>query len=75
MSATTTQDQPARVFRYGDHKIPDPGAEYSSEQVRTHLTTYFPELAQATSDERALADGTVEITFRKQVTTKGSGDG
>lgn len=64
-----------RVFRYGQHEIPDPGPEYSPEQVRSHLTTYFPELAQAKTDEQTLADGTVEITFRKQVTTKASEDG
>jgi PRTRC genetic system protein C len=63
------------VFRYGQHEIPDPGPEYSPEQVCAHLTTYFPELAQAKTDEQILADGTVEITFRKQVTTKASEDG
>jgi PRTRC genetic system protein C len=64
-----------RVFRYGQHEIPDPGPEYSPEQVCSHLTTYFPELAQAKTDEQTLADGTVEITFRKQVTTKAGQDG
>lgn len=62
-----------RIFRYGDHTIPDPGLAFTPEQVRAHLVTYFPELAQATIQETTLADGTVEITFRKQVTTKGNG--
>lgn len=62
-----------RIFRYGDHTIADPGPEYTAEQVRAHLVTYFPELAKATTQENTLPDGTVEITFHKQVTTKGNG--
>jgi PRTRC genetic system protein C len=61
-----------RIFRYGDHTVPDPGPEFTSEQVRAHLVTYFPELAKATIEEKPLPDGTIEIHFRKQVTTKGS---
>lgn len=43
----------------------------SIEDVRRHLAAYLPELAQATHTENTLPDGTVEITFHKQVTTKG----
>jgi PRTRC genetic system protein C len=64
-----------RVFRYADHTFDDPGADYSVEQVRQALLPYFPELAQATAEERPLADGTLQITFRKQVTTKGAAGG
>ena len=32
---------------------------------------YFPELGQAIYSETTLPDGTLEIAFRKQVTTKG----
>lgn len=35
----------------------------------------FPQLAHATIEEKTLPDGTVEITFRKQVARKGAGDG
>jgi PRTRC genetic system protein C len=63
---------PRRLFRYGEHTFDDPGPQYSPDQVRSHLTAYFPELGQATAHETARADGVVEITFRKQVTTKGS---
>jgi hypothetical protein len=31
-------------------------------------------LALATTEEKPLPDGTLEITFRKQITTKGAGD-
>jgi hypothetical protein len=33
---------------------------------------FFPELARATTEEKPLPDGTLEITFRKQITTKGA---
>lgn len=61
-----------RVFKYGDKTFPDPGAEYSVEQVLQHLRTYFPELGHAKTEEKVLDDGTMEITFSKQVTRKGA---
>jgi PRTRC genetic system protein C len=70
MSDTTILTR--RVFRYGDHTFDDPGAAYTPEQVRAHLTAFFPELARATTEEKPLPDGTLEITFRKQITTKGT---
>jgi PRTRC genetic system protein C len=60
-----------RVFRYGDKTFPDPGAEYTAEQVLQHLQTYLPELGHAKTEEKLLEDGTLEITFSKQVTRKG----
>ena len=66
--ATTTR----RIFKYGDMTFPDPGAEYSVEQVLQHLRTYFPELGHARTEEKTLDDGTREITFSKQVTRKGA---
>lgn len=64
-----------RVFIYGDHRFDDPGSEYTVEHVKDHLSMYMPELAHATTEEKTLPDGTVEITFRKQVARKGNGDG
>lgn len=70
---TTQTDNPiCRVFRYGDKQFPDPGPEYTAEQVLQHLRTYFPELGHAKTEEKTLADGTLEITFSKQVTRKGA---
>src|SRR5690606_27845487 len=59
----------------GDHRFDDPGSEYTVEHVKDHLSVYFPQLAHATIEEKTLPDGTVEITFRKQVARKGAGDG
>lgn len=69
---TVEAPPPRRIFRYHTFTSDPIGPEYTTEQVRQNLLVYFPELAQATAEERTLADGTVEITFRKQVTTKGN---
>ena len=61
-----------RIFKYADKSFPDPGAEYSVEQVLQHLRAFFPELGHAKKEERELPDGTREITFSKQVTRKGT---
>jgi hypothetical protein len=36
------------------------------------LKTFFPALGHARVDEKTLPDGTLEISFSKQVTRKGS---
>ena len=60
-----------RIFKYADHTIPDPGKEYSIEQVRKSLVSYFPELAKATHSTKKLDDERLEVRFQKQTTTKG----
>ena len=60
-----------RVFRYGDKTFPDPGDGYTPEQILAHLRGFFPELGHAKTEEKRLDDGTLEITFSKQVTRKG----
>ncbi len=69
---TETNSPTRRIFRYGDKIFPDPGSEYTTEQVLTHLKSFFPELGHAKTEEKVLEDGTVEITFSKQVSRKGS---
>ena len=69
---TQTDNPVRRTFRYGDKTFPDPGAQYSPEQVLNHLKGFFPELGHAKTEEKTLADGTLEITFSKQVTHKGA---
>lgn len=70
----TTQEKTytRRVFRYGDKTFPDPGSEYTPEQVLNHLKGFFPELGHAKTEENLLEDGTLEITFSKLVTRKGA---
>lgn len=62
----------ARIFKYGDQTWADPGAEFTTEDVKAQLTQFFPELARATAKERALPDGTTEIEFVKNAGTKGA---
>jgi PRTRC genetic system protein C len=61
-----------RLFRYGGQTFPDPGPAYSVENVLRHLQGFLPELAQAKVEEKQLPDGTLEITFSKQVARKGA---
>jgi len=72
MTDATTATPARRIFRYGDHTFDDPGDEYTVEQIQTHLTTYFPELAHAETEERERPDGTLEVVFQKRVARKGA---
>jgi PRTRC genetic system protein C len=65
-----------RTFKYQDQTWEDPGEEYTNEDVKRHLTTFFPELAQADIEEKKLAGAegdadTVQVTFVKRAGTKG----
>ncbi len=71
MTTAQTNEQPRRVFRYGSTEFPDPGSEHTPQHILAHLTTYYPELGNAKIEEKTLPDGTLEITFSKQVTQKG----
>ena len=73
MTQDTIRTGPVRrVFIYVEHRFDDPGAEYTVEQIKSHLNQYFPKLAHATIEEKTLTDGTVEISLCKQVARKGS---
>lgn len=65
MSNTVT-----RIFKYDQHTIPDPGSQWTIDQVREHLSSVFPELAHATHSTQTVDEKQV-ITFRKQATQKG----
>lgn len=67
----TEQAEETRVFVYGDQAWDEPGAEYTDEEVRKHLAGFFPELANATTERRALDDGRTEVKFVKRAGTKG----
>jgi PRTRC genetic system protein C len=70
MTNTSQEQYQKRVFQCEGHTFADPGAAFSSEQVRQHLLQYFPSLAYATTEEN-VKDGVLTVTFRKQVTHKG----
>jgi len=60
-----------RVFRYNNQTYEDPGADYSTEDVKKHLSSIYPEVAQAEVQTRDLEDGRQEVTFVKRAGTKG----
>lgn len=62
----------ARIFKYQDQVWEDPGEGFSNEDVRKHLTQFFPELAQATIETKDMDDGSTEVRFVKKAGTKGA---
>jgi PRTRC genetic system protein C len=60
-----------RVFIYDDRKFDDPGPEYSIEEVRKSLEAFYPELANAKTEEKKLPDGRLQVTFVKKAGGKG----
>lgn len=64
-----------RIFKYQDQTWDDPGEEFTSEDVKRHLTAFFPDLAQATIETKEVSgaegDATTEVTFVKRAGTKG----
>jgi PRTRC genetic system protein C len=61
-----------RIFKYQDQTWEDPGEGFSNEDVKKHLTQFFPELAQATIEVKELDDGSTEVRFVKKAGTKGA---
>jgi len=61
----------SRVFRYNDQTYQDPGPEYTVDEVKKHLSSIYPEVAQAEVQTKDKEDGTQEITFVKRAGTKG----
>jgi len=66
-----------RVFVYDGREFPDPDPNLKVDEVRQHMSTYFPELANADTKESKRPSKTVEgetetiIEFKKRVGTKG----
>ena len=60
----------AREFIYDGRTFPDPDPSLTPEQVRTMMTDFFPELANAEVREAKKGDDTVH-EFIRRVGTKG----
>ena len=60
----------ARKFVYDNREYPDPDPSVSVDQVRQMMSSFFPELASATVQERQQGQDTV-YEFEKCVGTKG----
>ena len=60
----------ARVFVYDGREFPDPDPNMSVEEVRQSMTNFFPELANAETNESKLGENDI-FEFKKRVGTKG----
>ena len=60
----------ARVFVYDGREFPDPDPSRTPEQIRTMMSDFFPELANAEIREAGKGDDTV-YEFVRKVGTKG----
>ena len=68
-SATPTK----RLFIYDGREFPDPGPQFTPDEVREQMALFFPDLinADVTSDVQGDSQ---RITFKKRIGTKGQGD-
>lgn len=64
----------ATVYKYQDYTYRDETGEFTSEDVKSQLRQYFPELANATAETKKLENGDTQVTFVKRAGTKGDGE-
>ncbi|WP_303678409.1 PRTRC system protein C [Dehalococcoides mccartyi] len=60
-----------RIFVVDGRQFPDPNEKMTVEEVRQHMTDFFPELANAETETAKSGNDDV-YTFKKRVGTKGS---
>ena len=60
----------ARIFVYEGREFPDPDPSLSVEDVKSNMTDYFPELANAEVKEATRGEDTL-YEFVKKVGVKG----
>lgn len=60
----------ARIFVYDDREFPDPDPNMSPDEVRQSMTNFFPELANADTQQSKRGDDDI-FEFKKRVGTKG----
>ena len=60
----------ARVFVYDGREFPDPDPNASPDEVRQSMTNFFPELANAETQQSKRGDDDI-FEFKKRVGTKG----
>jgi len=70
MALETTQL--GRKFRYNSVDLPDPGAQYTPDEVRGFYAATFPEIVNATVEGPEKQGDALVYTFRRAVGTKGA---
>lgn len=61
----------ATIYKYNDYEYRDEAGEFTTTDVKTQLTQYFPELANAKAEESTDSEGNTVVTFVKRAGTKG----
>lgn len=61
-----------RTFRYNSVDLPDPGAQFTPEQVRDLFSNTYPEIVSAAIEGPEEKGGKLQYTFRRAVGTKGA---
>jgi len=61
-----------RAFRYNSVSLPDPGPQYTLEQVRDLFAATYPEIVNAAIEGPEEKNGELVYTFRRAVGTKGA---
>lgn len=61
----------AREFRYNGVALPDPGPQFSLEQVRDFYAAMYPEITSAAIEGPESVGAKTVYTFRRAVGTKG----
>jgi len=64
----------ATIYKYGEYEFNDADDQFTAEDVKRQLTAYYPELANATTEDSTNADGVKIVTFVKRAGTKGMMD-
>lgn len=69
---TITVQQAKRTFTYNGVDLPDPGPDFTPEDIKDIFSNQYPELTTALLQGPELKDDGVSYTFVRNVGTKGS---
>jgi PRTRC genetic system protein C len=61
-----------RAFKYNSVELPDPGSQFTVEQVKDFFAATYPEIVNATIEGPEQKDDKQVYTFRRAVGTKGA---
>lgn len=60
-----------RTFTFNGMKLPDPGPDFSAEEVKELFTNQYPDLVTAIIDGPSITDDVAAYTFIRNVGSKG----
>lgn len=66
-----TVEKLKRTFNFNGVDLPDPGLEYTPEEVKDVYSAQYPDLSTAVISEPIVKNDALEYTFVRNVGTKG----